>query len=91
MNAVRITRISQMTMLFYDPHTRFCYKNQMVDGTVRWMPRGTWRVSGGLMCSFHMIVELGGCGRAVCSRCNPSRPSPTCPNNGGHLTMNCYI
>ena len=30
MNAVRITRISQMTMLFYDPHTRFCYKNQMV-------------------------------------------------------------
>ena len=30
MNAVRITRISQMTMLFYDPHTPFCYKNQMV-------------------------------------------------------------
>ncbi len=30
MNAVRITRISQMTMLFYDPHTRFFYKNHMV-------------------------------------------------------------
>ena len=30
MNAVRIIRTFQMTMLFYDSYTPFCYKNQMV-------------------------------------------------------------